>query len=197
MIEFVRTAVRDMPLHETAKQVSLTYGIMVTYNQIKGVMSRYSLKTGRSGRFGPDNNPWNVGLKGWKPGGRSKETQFKPGMLNGRAAENLKPLGHERISKDGIHQRKIRTDGPPHRRWRSVHSILWEEHNGPILPGHVVIFIDGNRDNIHIDNLAMVSRRELAMLNKRGWNNLPAELRPAAILSVRLQIQVKVREEEA
>jgi len=197
MIEFVRQAVKDMTLRETAEQLSLAYGITVTLDQVKGVTSRHGIKTGRTGRFEPGHITWNAGMKGWKAGGRSEETRFKPGYLNGRAAERLKPLGHERITKDGIRQRKVRMDGPSQYRWQSVHSLVWEEHNGPIPPGHVVIFIDGDRENIHIDNLALVSRGELALLNKRGWNDLPAELRPAAIAAVRLEKQAKAREEAA
>lgn len=195
-IEFIRLCVRKNPVKDVPDLYLKTYGRRISHDQVKGVMARYGIKTGRTGRFAPGNRPWNDGLKGWKSGGRSVETRFKPGELRGAAKSRLQPLGAERLTKNGVRQRKIRMDGPPQRRWKSVHSLLWEEHNGPIPSGHVVIFIDGDHDNITLDNLALVSRAELAILNKRGWNDLPASLRPAAIKAVKLQRMIRNKEHE-
>ena len=38
---------------------------------------------------------------------------------------------------------------------------VWEEHNGPIPNGYVIVCIDGNPRNCNIENLEM---------RKRGWN---------------------------
>lgn len=37
------------------------------------------------------------------------------------------------------------------------HRFLWETANGPIPKGHKVIFADGDKTNITLDNLIMVS----------------------------------------
>lgn len=34
--------------------------------------------------------------------------------------------------------------------------IVWERHNGPLVPGYKVIFIDRNYRNTKIENLAIV-----------------------------------------
>ncbi|WP_436702547.1 HNH endonuclease signature motif containing protein [Bacillus cereus] len=44
--------------------------------------------------------------------------------------------------------------------------MLWEEENGPIPKGYVIIFGDGNRRNFQQDNLILVSKSQLAILNK-------------------------------
>lgn len=55
--------------------------------------------------------------------------------------------------------------------WPLAHHILWEEHHGKVPPGHMVKFIDGDRNNIKIENLRLVSRKgktkELKRLNDR------------------------------
>ena len=128
-------------------------------------------------RFKAGQQPWNAGMNGWQAGGRSAETRFKPGTINGSAAERLKPVGFERVTDDGILQRKIRADGPPHRRWQSVHEIIWEEHNGPRPAGHLVVFKDGNRCNFSLDNLELISRAENCRRN--SIHRYPPELKHA------------------
>lgn len=128
-------------------------------------------------RFKAGQQPWNAGMHGWQAGGRSAETRFKSGTINGSAAERLKPAGFERVTDDGILQRKIRADGPPHRRWQSVHEIIWEEHNGPRPAGHLVVFKDGNRRNFSPDNLELISRAENCRRN--SIHRYPPELKQA------------------
>lgn len=41
---------------------------------------------GRASQFKPGHATWNAGMKGWKAGGRSAETRYKPGNISGRAA---------------------------------------------------------------------------------------------------------------
>lgn len=132
---------------------------------------------GRGSRFNKGHTTWNKGMKGFQAGGRSAETRFAKGQVNGKAAQLLKPLGAERVTKDGIHQRKVREDGPPQNRWRSVHSIMWEERNGPIPAGHVVVFRDGNTHHIEHENFELIDRAEL--MRRNTIHNYPPELKDA------------------
>lgn len=148
-------------------------------------------------RFRPGMASWNKGKKGWQAGGRSAETRFKPGTINGSAAERLKPVGFERVTDDGILQRKIRADGPPHRRWQSVHEIIWEEHNGPRPAGHLVVFKDGNRRNFSPDNLELITRAENCRRN--SIHRYPPELKQAirGLKKLKRTIEEKSNEEPA
>jgi hypothetical protein len=51
--------------------------------------------------------------------------------------------------------------------WRYKHKLVWEAANGPVPEGHVILFADGNKLNINLDNLLLVSTQELAVMNKR------------------------------
>jgi hypothetical protein len=146
---------------------------------------------GKGTRFQKGQTPWNAGLKGWAAGGRSVETRFKPGEISGRAAELLQPLGAERLNKDGIVQRKIREDGPAQRRWKAVHALLWEEQHGRIPRGHIVVFKNGDKTDIRLDNLELISRAE--NMRRNTVHRLPKELAEVVQLKGALQRQINKR----
>lgn len=125
-------------------------------------------------KFQKGQTPWNKGIH-FDPGGRSATTRFKPGTLNGKAAQLLQPVGAERVTDDGIRQRKVTDEGPPHRRWKSVHSLMWEEAYGPIPQGHLVVFRDRNPNNLTLDNLELVSRAE--NMRRNTIHRYPPELK--------------------
>lgn len=132
-------------------------------------------------RFQKGQVPANKGLRrpGWAPG-RMRETQFKRGERHGMAVRVWKPVGTERISKDGYLERKINDNLPLQRRWRAVHLLVWEAAYGPLPTGHAVTFRNGNRTDTRLDNLALISRRHLMARN--SVHNLPPELASAVQL---------------
>lgn len=110
---------------------------------------------GASSRYKRGHKPHNTGVKGWQAGGRAGETQFKKGQ---RGSKWL-PIGSERIV-DEILYRKVTDTGYPPRDWKSVHSLIWIARNGPIPPGYIVIFDDGNKRNFDPGNLKLITRAE-------------------------------------
>lgn len=142
---------------------------------------------GRDCWFPKGHVPANKGVKhpkGWAPG-RMRETQFKPGTRAGVAVALWKPVGSERVSKDGYLERKIRDGVPPGlsrreenryrmRSWRAVHLLVWEAANGPLPKGHAVAFRNGDKTDIRLDNLVLVSRADL--MRRNSVHNLPAPL---------------------
>lgn len=113
-------------------------------------------------RYPKGHVPANKGLRrpGWYAG-RMRETQFKKGQRGIRWL----PIGAEVRDGDGYLIRKVTEKGIGRQRWRFVHVILWEEAYGPVPPGYAVKFIDGDRANVALGNLCLVSRADLARLN--------------------------------
>lgn len=148
-----------------------------------------------SGRFLPGQTSWNKGKKGLDFGGRSHETRFKPGHRGGRANEIAQPIGAERIV-DGYLQRKTNDDMPMHHRWKFVHVLLWESVNGPVPSGHVVVFKNKTRSDIHIDNLECITRRELMARNT--VHNYPEDLRQVIRLkgAISKRIATRIKKEQ-
>ncbi len=141
---------------------------------------------GSGTRFQKGHPTWNKGMKGLRIGGEA--TQFKPGHRGGKALLNYKPIGTERISKDGYLERKINDDMPLQKRWRAVHLLVWEEVNGPLPPGHAVAFKDGNKRNISTDNLELISRSDL--MRRNTVHNLPKEV--AELVQLRGALKRKI-----
>ncbi|MDO5623799.1 MAG: HNH endonuclease [Pseudomonadota bacterium] len=122
-------------------------------------------------QFRPGMVPWNkgkTGVAGTHPNTRA--TQFKPGRP-AHAARNYLPIGSLRVNAEGYLERKL-TDDPaltPVRRWQRVHRLVWEAANGPVPPGHIVVFLPGRftavEAEITADRLACISRADNARSN--------------------------------
>lgn len=154
---------------------------------------------GRQGvgtRFQPGQVPHNKGLRrpGWGPG-RMKETQFKKGERQGVAVRLYKPIGTERLSKDGYLERKVNDGLPLQRRWRAVHLLMWEEANGPLPKGHAIAFLNGDKADLRLDNFECVSRA--ALMARNTVHNLPAPLAKTIQLLGALNRQIRKRTKDA
>lgn len=121
-------------------------------------------ESGRDHRFRKGQAPPNKGVKGWDAGGRSVETRFKPGAR----PHTWVPVGTEVTDRDGYRKRKIRDDAPTGMsrfNWQFVHILIWEAANGPVPKGHAVVFVNGDKADLRLENLELVSRRELMRRN--------------------------------
>ena len=171
---------------EIQSMMSCKFGFDYTRHQIKGAITRNKLNTGRTGRFEKGRATWNKGTKGLT---KANVTSFK----KGQKPHNYKPLGSERITKDGYCEIKVSDTG---RRWRPKHVLIYEKHHGKVPKGSAVIFLDGNKRNFDIDNLYLVTRSQLAMLNKNSLIQKDAELTKTAINVVDLMKKISAIEKK-
>ena len=140
--------------------------------QIRGAIRRYKLNTGLTGHFKKGSIPWNKGKKGINYEG-SKATQFKKGHI----PFNKKPIGSERVDTEGYTLIKIAEPDV----YELKHRVIWEKHYGEIPKGSAVIFKDRNKQNLDIDNLILVDRKELLVLNNYGLITDNKELTQAGV----------------
>jgi hypothetical protein len=131
----------------------------LTIEQMKGMLQRHNLSNGLPRSFQPGHIPHNKGVKGFCTLGL-KRSQYKPGNI----PSTLKPIGAERKNGYGYVEVKIAHPNV----WKSKHTAIWEKTNGPIPKGKIIIFADGNKMNFDFENLLMVSRRELIIMNRNG-----------------------------
>jgi len=152
--------------------------------QITSAIKRYGLNTGFSGQFEAGVNPWNKGTKGLTS---ANITSFK----KGHTPTNYKAIGSERINIEGYIEVKVADPS----RWRLKHRVIWEQHNGEIPKGHAIIFADGDKSNLDIDNLLLVSRKQLLFMNK---NNLISENKDFTKVGVNIaNVMIKLSEIES
>ncbi len=118
---------------------------------------------GIRGRFPKGHVPQNKGLRrpGWHRG-RMRETQFKKGQVS----HKWQPVGSKRMV-DGYQYTKV-TDirlVPWTRNWRPTHVLLWEKKRGPLPAGFALRFKNGDRTDIRLGNLELISRADLMRRN--------------------------------
>lgn len=153
--------------------VNKRFNLDLTMNQIKAAINRYKLNTRFTGQFKKGHIPANKGARGVIYEG-CKKTWFKKGNI----PINRKPIGSERINTYGYTEVKVAEPN----KWKSKHILIWEKTNGPVPKGYVVIFGDGNKRNLDINNLILVSRRQLLILNRKGLIQSNANLTKTAIV---------------
>lgn len=138
--------------------------------------------------------PWNAGRKGVSYPGM-KATQYEPG----HRPHNWVPLGSERITRDGYVQVKVRDLSFPDckKNWKGKQIIVWERHHGQkVPPGYAVIFGDQDKRNFNPDNLILVSRAQLATLNKNGLIQRDAGLTRTGLLIANVLQGIAKRKKE-
>jgi hypothetical protein len=125
----------------------------------------------------------------------SARTQFKKGGRTGRALQIYKPIGAERLSKDGYLERKVHDGLPMQSRWRAVHLLSWEKLHGPVPKG-MALKCKGDRRDSGPSNWELVSRSMLPRLNNRwgrSYDTAPAELKPTMMAIAKLETRISER----
>lgn len=155
----------------------------------------------QASQFQPGLVPWNKGVKGVVgTQDACKATQFKPGRAPCES-RNYRPLGSLRITHDGYLERKFTDDTNlwPARRWVAEHRRVWEDKNGPVPSGSVVVFLRGKRttdpERITLDVLELVTRRTLMLRNSIA--NVPPELLAVTYLRAQITRQINQRTKDS
>ncbi len=161
----------------------------VSLDHFKALCLRKGWVTGRTGTFPKGHVPDNRGKK-MPFNANTARTQFKKGIRQGIAVELYKPIGTERVTRDGYIERKIHDGLPLQRRWRAVHLINWEAVNGPLPKGHCLKCLNGDRSNTDPSNWTLISRSLQPFLNgHRGpnYDQSAPEVKPAILTLAKLK----------
>jgi hypothetical protein len=144
-------------------------------------------------RFPKGHVPANKGLRrpGWAPG-RMATTQFKKGQRGNKWV----PIGTERLNSDGYWSVKVAETKRYDKSWKAKHRILWEQAHGPVPPGHIVSFKDGNKLNCVLENLELLTMADNARRNA-VWKKIPKELADLVMLRAKVQRQINKRDPRA
>ncbi|TVX93027.1 HNH endonuclease signature motif containing protein [Paenibacillus agilis] len=172
MIKFITNNVSGRYVNELTDLFNVQFGTTRKNSHIRAFIRNHGLKSGIDARFNKGHEPANKGTKGLYKGGEA--TQFK----KGHRPHNYRPVGSERVNGDDYVDVKVADPN----KWKSKHILIWEQHNGAVPKGHIVIFGDGNRRNFELSNLILVSRQQLAVMNKNGLIQKNAELTRTGII---------------
>jgi hypothetical protein len=162
------------------------FGLNLTRTQIKAFKHNRGWDSGLTGHYEKGSIPANKGTKGLTSANR---TSFK----KGNRPVNYRPVGSERLSKDGYLEVKIADPN----KWRLKHLVIWEEANGPLPKGHCVIFLDSNKQNLALENLRLITRNQLARLNQNHLITDNADFTETGIIIADLYYKISQRKKMA
>jgi hypothetical protein len=157
--EWIKANAHGKSSVELQAMIKEQFGLDFTLKQIKAYKKNRKINTGLTGRFVKGQPSHNKGKK--VPPEiyeKMKSTMFNPG----NRPFNWKPVGSERVSVDGYIEIKVEEPN----KWDLKHRVVYRQHHGEIPKGMAVIFADGNRLNVDIENLLLVNNSELARLNQ-------------------------------
>ena len=166
-------------------QLANTRGIKKSKEYLREVHGKVVAIAGIDNRFYKGHEPWNKGIKGRN--NAPEHTLFKPGHL----PANHKPIGWTRVDSEGYHWMKI-AEGL--KGWVMIHRLAWEMENGPIPEGKFLRFIDGNKDNWQVENLALVDRESNMRLNT--IHRYPEEVKVAMKILSKLKRKIQTHGKE-
>lgn len=153
--KFIKNNVVGRSIKELTKLINKEFNLDLKTTQIKSYLGNHNLKNGLDSKFKKGQAPPNKGHKGLA---KANKTSFK----KGHRPHNYLPVGSERVNGDGYVDIKIADPN----KWKAKHKIIWEAVNGDIPKDHVVIFADRNKRNFDINNLILISRKQLLIMNK-------------------------------
>ncbi len=139
---------------EVAMKMLRLKGYKRSIASIKSYVLRKNIRCERDSRFQAGHTPYNKGAT-LRPdvAEKIKHTQFKVGHDNGRQ----EPIGMVKMRSEYLY---IKVGTPS--KWELYHRYVWQQQNGKIPDGMIVVFIDGNQENVCLENLEVISRQEHA-----------------------------------
>lgn len=141
--------------------------------------------SGAAHRFSKGNIPVNKGKKmSAEMYQKCKATMFK----KGNEPHNTKYNGHERITKDGYTEVRVKKG-----KYILKHRIIWEQQNGKIAKGYLVVFKDGDKQNFDIANLELITREE--NMKRNTIQRFPSELNSTIRLVNKLKRTINAKEQ--
>ena len=175
---FLKANYKGISNAELHQLFTAKFGVDVTVKQVKSFKQRNRLDSGLKGTEGiaPPNKGKEMS-EYMTPEAieRTRATRFEKGH---RPATWL-PVGSERVdAKDGYVL--IKTAEPDV--YKLKHRVIRESANGEIPEGHNVIFLNGDRTDLRLENLALISKATHALINKNGLRYKDPELTKTGII---------------
>ena len=97
------------------------------------------------------------------------------------------PLGTEYIDSLGYILVKTKEiTGGKSKNWETKQRVVWRQAHGEIPKGSVITFIDGNKQNCDLSNLACIPNSCLRTMKRKGWISDNEVLNETAVMWCKL-----------
>lgn len=153
-LAWIETNQAGISRKELSLKFNAKFSRSVAQQNITGLCKRNKWANGRDTRRKKGCVSWNKGVTGYMG---ANKTSFKKGDM----PHNHKPIGHERVTKDGYIMVKVAEP----KTFRLKQLVVWEAHHGKLGKGRNLRFLDNDRTNCDIDNLMSIPRSVNAIVN--------------------------------
>jgi len=181
--DFIRENITGTTRKDLVELFNTHFKLEISLSQMIGFIKNNHFKSGLDCRFKVGKISANKGMKAIYAE-RSK-TCFKKGCI----PYNQKSVGTEIVQEDGYTKVKIAEPN----KWRFKQQLIWEKHNGIIPQGYTLVFGDRNRHNFDIDNLILVSKQQLLILNIKKLIQANADLTRTGVIIADLYQEISKR----
>lgn len=181
---FLIDNVKGISLKELREQFNKKFGYNLSESAIANRKNKLGLSSGiKGGQFQKGSVPFNKGKKqkdymSEEAINKTKNTRFKKGNI----PHNHRPVGSERITIDGYIEIKVAEPN----KWKTKAVVIYEEKYGKIPKGHKIIYLDGNRQNLDVSNLKVISNAEELIMNSNSLRYSNKELTESGCLVAKI-----------
>ena len=131
MIQWLSKNIPGKTYSEAANLFNIRFNTSFTSRQIKGACVHRGIKAGRKGK--EYIKPFSIGTEK---------------IIDARTYVKISDKETKSFINVGLKGT-----------WNLKHYLIWEEKNGSVPKGHIIIFADRNKNNFELNNLLLVSRR--------------------------------------
>lgn len=189
--KFLKDNVKGISFKQLVEKFNKKFNLNLSESSIANRKNALKLSSGiKGGQFQKGHIPANKGKK-WNEyvseQGQinSRKTTFQKGHI----PHNHKPVGSERINVDGYIEIKVKEPNI----FVLKHRWVWEQKYGKIPKDKMIIFLDGNKQNLDLENLALINRNEHLTMNKNKLRYRYKELTKSGINLAKLIIKTNER----
>lgn len=194
VIEFMKCNYKGKDNIELAQLLNEKFNLNTNADRVSNVKSNLKRRKGldlttgiNRGCIKKGNIPFNKGKK-WneyltkEQQEKSRKTCFKKGNI----PQNYREVGSERVNVDGYWEIKVSEPN----KWELKHRVIYKQNFGDIPKNCKVIFADGNKNNLELNNLILTTNAEELHLNKRGFRFKEKELTETGLNIVKLILKI-------
>ena len=168
-LEYLREIANGKYISEIVELMSKKFNYPFRKTQIKSAMTKHKIKNNMKCKVRKGTKPWNKGIK-----------------IGNSHIHNLKSIGDEYVNSEGFIM--IKLDNPI--RWVHKHRYIYEQAFGEIPKDKVIIFLDGDKTNLNLDNLHCITRKQLMKMNQNNLFYSDPELTKTGIEIAKLMLKV-------
>lgn len=181
---------KNKGLVELANEMNEKFNLDMTNKKVSNLKSKLKRegikfeKVPNSGCFKKGGTSFNKNKK-WSDymSEEGKQKSLKTTFKKGNMPHNYRPVGSERVNVDGFIEIKIADPN----KWELKQRYIYKQKYGEIPKGYTIIFLDGNKQNLDINNLKAISRHENLIMNKNNLRYNNKELTETACILAQIE----------